>query len=95
MSDLIKDTILATLGVLSLTREKAETLFKDLVKKGELAETEEAKFVKNVIEKSGKRRVEVEKKIEEIVERAVKKLNVPTRKDLEEIKDKLDELIKK
>jgi len=95
MSDLTKDTILAALGVLSLTREKAETLFKDLVKKGELAETEEAKFVKNLIEKAGKRSIEVEKKIEEIVEKAVKRLNIPTRKDLEEIKERLDELIKK
>lgn len=95
MSDLIKNTILAGLGVLSLTREKAESLAKDLVKKGELAKTEEAKFVKDLMEKAEKKGVEVEKRIEEVVEKTLKKLNIPTRRDLDEIKEKIDELSKK
>lgn len=95
MADLIKNTILAGLGILSLTREKAKSLAEDLIKKGELAKTEEAKFVKDLMEKAEKTGVEVKKKIEETVEKTIKKLNIPTRKDLDEIKEKLDKLIKK
>ena len=95
MSDLIKNTVLAGLGILSLTHEKAEKLAKDLIKKGELSETEEAKFIKDLMERAEKYSVEAEKKIEKTVKKTLKKLNVPSRKDLEEINDKLDKLSKK
>lgn len=95
MSDLIKSVVLAGLGVLSLTREKAENLAKDLIRKGELLETDEAKFVKDLLEKAEKAGVEFEGKIAKSVKDTLKKLNIPTRKDLDEIKQKLDKLSKK
>jgi len=95
MSDVIKNAVLAGLGILSLTHEKAECLAKDLIKKGELSETEEAKFIKDLMERAEKYSVEAEKKIEKTVEKTLNKLNIPSHKDLEEIKDKLDKLSKK
>jgi len=95
MSDLIKNVVLTSLGVLSLTREKAENLAKDLIRKGELSETEEAKFVKDLMKKAEKAGGEIEEKIEKTVRKTLKKLNIPTRKDLDEIKQKLDKLSKK
>jgi len=95
MPDLIKDMVLAGLGIMSLTYEKAESLAKDLIKRGELSETEEAKFIKDLMKRAGKYSSETEKKIEETVEKTLKKLNIPTRSDLDEIKQKLDELSKK
>jgi len=95
MSDLVKKTILIGLGILSLTREKAEKLAKDLVKRGELTKTEEAKFVKDLMEKAEKSRTEAEKRIEKIVEKTLKKLNIPTRKELDALKAKIDKLAKK
>ena len=95
MSDLIKKTILAGLGALSLSREKAEKLAKDLVKRGELAKTEEAKFVKDLMKRAEKSRVEIEKKIEKIVEKTLIRLNIPTRKELDALRAKIDKLSKK
>ena len=95
MTDLIKNTILSGLGILSLTYEKAEDLAKDLIKKGDLSETGKTKFIKDLMEKAEKYSVETEKKIEKTVEKTLKKLNIPSRKDLEEIKEKLDKLSKK
>jgi len=95
MSDLIKKTILVGLGALVLTREKAEKLAKDLVKRGELAKTEEAKFVKDLMKKAEKGRVEAEKRIEKIVEKTLIKLNIPTRKELDALKAKIDKLSRK
>ncbi|NCF75047.1 MAG: hypothetical protein GWO87_00990 [Xanthomonadaceae bacterium] len=94
MSNLIKKTILAGLGVLSLSREKAEKITKDLIKRGELAKTEEAKFVKDLMEQAGKNKVEVEKKIEKVVEKTLTKLNIPTRREINALKEKVDRLIK-
>ena len=94
MSDLVKKTILAGLGVLSLSREKAEGITKDLIKRGELAKTEEAKFAKDLMEQAGKNKVEVEEKIEKVVEKTLEKLNIPTRKEINALKEKVDKLIK-
>jgi len=80
---------------MSLTHEKAEKLAKDLIKKGELSENEEAKFIKDLMEKAEKYSAEAEKKIEKTVEKTLIKLNIPSRKDLEEIKEKLDKLSNK
>ena len=94
MSDLIKKTILTGLGVLSLSREKAEKISKDLINRGELAKTEEAKFVKDLMERAEKSRVEVEKKIEKVVEKTLAKLDIPTRKELNALKEKVNKLTK-
>ncbi|RKY72242.1 MAG: polyhydroxyalkanoate synthesis regulator [Candidatus Latescibacterota bacterium] len=95
MSDLIKKTFLAGLGVLSLSREKAEKLAKDLVKRGELAKTEEVKLVKDLMRRAEKSRAEIEKRIEKIVKEILVKLDIPTRKELEALKAKIDKLSKK
>ena len=95
MSDLIKKTILAGVGILSLSHEKAEEIAKNLIKRGELAKTEEAKFIRDLMERAEKSRVEMEKKIEKIVEKTLKKLNIPTRKELDALKAKIDKLSKK
>ncbi|MCE5329460.1 phasin family protein [bacterium] len=94
MTDLIENVILAGLGLLSLTEKKAKDLAKDLIKRGELSETKEAEFVKDIMKKAEKVDGDIEKRIEKIVEKYLEKLNIPTRKDLDNIEQKLDRLIK-
>ncbi len=95
MSDLIEKTILAGLGALSLSREKAEKLAKDLVKRGELSRNEEAKFVKDLMGQAKKGKVEMERRIEKTVKKILVKLDVPTRKELNALKARVDKLSKK
>ena len=95
MSGLIKKTILAGLGALVLTREKAEKLAKDLVKRGELAKTEEAKFVKDLMKRAEKSKIEARRRIEEVVKEILVKLDIPTRKELDALKSRIDKLSKK
>ena len=94
MSDLTKNVILAGLGLLSLTENKAKDLAKDLIKRGELSEGKEAEFVKDIMEKAEKVDDDIEKKIKIIVEKHLRKLNIPTHRDLNDIKQKLDRLLK-
>ncbi len=91
MSDLIKKTILAGLGALSLTREKAEEITKDLIKRGEVSKIEEAKFIKDLMKRAEKSRVEIEK----IIEKTLIKLNVPTRKEFDVLRTKINKLSRK
>ncbi len=95
MSDLIKKTILAGMGVLVLSREKAEEVAKDLVKRGELAKKEEENFIKDLVKKGSEGKKEVENRIEEITKKTLVKLNIPSRKEFEELEQKIYKVIKK
>ncbi|MCK5212110.1 phasin family protein [Candidatus Parcubacteria bacterium] len=95
MSDLIKKTILTGLGIVSLTKEKAEKLVKDLIKEGEVSESEGSKLVKELLEKVEDNKKSMEKKIEKTVCDVLKKLNIPSRKDITGLNSKIEKLEKK
>lgn len=92
MADFIKNAVLAGLGLISLTSEKAEEFAKELIKRGELTENEKAKFVKEVLDQSEKTKTEIEQKIEKTVETILSRINIPSRKEFEELKNKVEEL---
>ncbi|GAB6279088.1 MAG: hypothetical protein STSR0006_10910 [Lentimicrobium sp.] len=92
MADFFKNAILAGIGLASLTREKAEEFAKELINRGELSENDKAKFVKDVMDQTEKSKTELEKKIEKSLEEILAKLNIPTRKEFEELKKKVEEL---
>ena len=92
MDNLFKKTTLAGLGLLSYSREKAEEIAKELVEKGELSKSEESEFVKKMMERAEKDKEEVEKKVGELVEKNLHKMNIPTRKEFEELKQEIQNL---
>ena len=95
MSDLIKKTILTGLGIASLTKEKAENLVKDLIKEGEVSEGEGSKLVKELLEKMEDNKKTMEKQVEKTVHGMLKKLNMPSRKDIVGLNNKIEKLDKK
>ncbi len=95
MSDLIKKTILTGLGLASLTKEKAENLVKDLIKEGEVSEGEGSKLVKELLEKMEDNKKTMEKQVEKTVHGMLKKLNMPSRKDIVGLNNKIEKLDKK
>ncbi len=92
MTDLIKKMILAGLGALSLSREKAEEISRDLIKRGELAETDEAKFVRDLMDLVEKNKAGLEEKVEKAVEKAMAKLDIPSRKEINALKEEIGKL---
>lgn len=95
MDNLIKKTILTGLGVISLTREKAEKLVKDLVKEGEVSKGEGSKLVKDLLEKAETNKKAIEKQVENTVKNVLKKLSIPSRKEVIDLDNKIEKLDKK
>lgn len=95
MFDFIKKTMLVGAGLAAVTREKIEEIIGELVKKGELSEKEGKEMVDELVEKSKKVKKDLDKKVEKIVSDTLKKLNIPTREELTELKKKIDKLAKK
>lgn len=83
--DIIRRAVLLGLGVISLTREKAEELVDDLIKRGELASGERFKAVDTLLKEVDKHEKELEQKISGTVQKVVADMGLPTKKDLEEI----------
>lgn len=68
IESLIKKVLFSGVGLASLTQEKAEQLVNELVKRGELDETEKSKFVKELINKVEKGSKDIKVAVEGFVQ---------------------------
>ena len=85
--------LLAGLGALSMTRERAENIFEEYVRKGQVEKASRSGFVKEVLQTAEKTRKDLEEMISERVREAVGKLNLASREDIERLESKLDKLL--
>ncbi len=95
VSDIIKKAINLGYGALIMTKENVEELMDEMVKKGEIKKDEAKAQVKEVFNKILSSKKEIELKIEEIVEKMLHKLDIPTRNELQQMQKKLEEIVKK
>ncbi|HPC73832.1 MAG TPA: phasin family protein [Syntrophales bacterium] len=95
MQDWMKKMMLFGVGLAALTREKTEEFVKELVKKGELSETEGKQLIHDLVEKSKKVTRDLETKTEEMVTATLRRLNIPTRKEMDELKERIAKLEKR
>ncbi|MDI6890783.1 MAG: phasin family protein [Thermodesulfovibrionales bacterium] len=92
--DIVRKALLAGFGA----QEKVKEFIDELVKKGELSESEGAKIVKAWTEKAGKGTEQFTKNVSNMINKTLEKMNLPTKKDIEELNKKvetLSEMIKK
>ena len=95
MFEAVDKALLAGLGALSMTRERAEQLFDRYVDAGRQAREERSGFVKDVMDRAEKTRAELEKIVREQVQDVVSKLDLATKQDIERLEKKLDAATKK
>jgi polyhydroxyalkanoate synthesis regulator phasin len=92
MLDLLKKTIWLGTGLAVATKEKIEEVVAELIKKGQLSEKEGKELVPELIARSLAAKKELGEKIDKIINDTLQRLNIPTRKDLDEIKARLERL---
>jgi len=86
--DVVRNALLAGFGV----QEKIKESIDELVKKGELSETQGAKLVKEWTEKAEKSSDELTKSISDVLAKTLEKMNLPTKEDIEELNKKIKAL---
>ena len=97
-----RKVMLAGLGVIAITAEEAGSVLNTLIERGELAGEDAAKLV-NLSPEGGDELEQgdlsgdksPETRLEESVEAILARLNVPTKRDIEELTRKVDELNRK
>ncbi len=93
MFETLDKMMLAGLGALSMTRERAEQMFDEYVSKGKTERDNRTGFVKEVMDSADRTRSELEKMISKQVQETVTTLHLATQEDVQRIEQKLDQLL--
>lgn len=80
----------AGLGVLGMTREKAEQLFDEAVRRGQAEKGNRSKFVQDMMNAAEQTRRDMETLVAEQIRKVVNQMNLATRDDIARLEAKLD-----
>jgi len=92
--DFFKKSVLFGLGVFDLTKEKAEKMVDEMVKRGEMSQSDKAKAVKELLKGHEERMKKLKTKIDERVEKVTAKVRGKEKDELAKLHKKLDDLTK-
>ncbi len=86
--DVVRNALLAGLGV----QQKVKEFVDELVKKGELSESQGAKLVKEWSEKVEKNADDVTKSVSEMVQKTIETMKFASHDDIKKLTQKIDDL---
>jgi len=92
LEEKIKKILQAGLGGVIVTGEKLEALKHKLVKENRMSEREAKGLIDELVEAGENRWKEFEKSVKETVRKRLDSMDVPDRKELDELKNRLDRL---
>ena len=95
MFETLDKVVLAGLGALSMTKERAEKMFDEYVSRGQAQREARTGFVKEVMDSAEKTRSELQKLVSDQVRQTMKTLHVATQEDVQRVEQKLDQLLTK
>ncbi|HEX7510923.1 MAG TPA: phasin family protein [Chitinivibrionales bacterium] len=92
MFEILRKALLAGVGVTYLTKDKIEEIGKKIAQDAKISEGEARKFVDELVKKSMDARGTLEKTVAEKIQTAIHAMKLPTRKDVDDLKGRIDEL---
>ncbi len=93
MFDAMNKAMLSGLGLVSVTRERAEQIFDELVQRGQMEKSQRGRFVEDLTGTAERARKDLRDLLSKQVQESMEQLNVPTRDDLLRLEAKLDALL--
>lgn len=95
MFDVLKNTVLAGVGMGLMTVDKVEELARDMAKSAQLSTDKGEEFVKEAVERAKRGREDLEATVQNAVNDTVKRMNLPSREDITRLETRLAEVEKK
>jgi polyhydroxyalkanoate synthesis regulator phasin len=92
MEDILKKLIYQGLGVLSVTRDRAEKLIADLVEKGKMTEEEGRKFYEELASEGKKTADDLGHGVKDFIREQIEKSGIPSREEFEALTLRVAEL---
>ncbi len=84
--------LLASIGAIALAQDEIEDFVEKLVERGEIAETDGKKLVREVIDKRKKDVSKAEDELNKRIDEVVIRMDVPTKADIVALGDQINEL---
>jgi poly(hydroxyalkanoate) granule-associated protein len=84
-----RKVLLASIGVVAVAQDELEDFVEKLIDRGEIAEKDGRKLVREMMEKRKKRSQEVEADMSRKVRETMERMNIPTRGDLEKLTSRI------
>ena len=82
--------MMAGLGALTMTKDRAEKIFDEYVKRGQAEQAGRSGFVKELLDSAERNRRELEDLIARQVSQTIAKTNLATREDIQRLEAKLE-----
>lgn len=93
--EMVRKVLLAGIGAVALGKEEIEDFVDRLVERGEIAEKDGRKLVREVMERRKKEARKAEDELNKNVETVLDKMNVPSKADIDALSEKITALSKK
>lgn len=93
--ELSRRVLLAGIGAVSLAQDEVEDFVNKLIERGELAEKDGRKLMREIMDKRKKHMEEAEGEIGKRVEEVLDRMNVPSKGDIEALSEKIAALSRK
>ncbi|MBE0447303.1 MAG: hypothetical protein IBX64_04250 [Actinobacteria bacterium] len=93
MADMIRRTLLLSIGAISLTAERAQELVNDLVERGEITREQGVSMVRELISRGTEVRKQLRDVVKAEVKKAIDEANIASKSDLKKVEAKIDRLI--
>jgi polyhydroxyalkanoate synthesis regulator phasin len=90
--DAMRNAMFFGLGAISLTKDKAEEIIDDLVRRGEMSESDRAGMVEKMLKEGETQKIVLERNVAALVQKAMTDMGFPTQKDVEGMSDRLDRI---
>ena len=90
--DTLKEALHMGLGLFVLTKENAEKIANDLVKKGKLETKESEALIKDLIKKGKAQEKEIDVQVSKIVAKTLVKLNVASKEDVRRLEKEIKQI---
>ncbi len=95
MFDMARKVLLASIGAVALAQDEVENFVNKLVERGEVAEQDGRKLVREIMEKRRKQAEQAETEMDKRMEEMLNRMNVPTKADIDALSAKISALSKK
>jgi polyhydroxyalkanoate synthesis regulator phasin len=93
MFETLEKLMFAGMGAVSMTREKAEKIFDEAVKKGIAEKEQKARFVSEMVESADKTRADLAKLVADEIRRTLSQMSLATTEDVKRLEKKVDQLL--
>jgi len=90
-----RKVLMAGIGAVALAQDEMEEFVNKLVERGEIAEQDGRKLVREVVERRKKEAAAAEGELDKRLEQLLARMNVPTKSDIDTLSAKITALTKK